>query len=243
MTKGNPLEMKHTLKTEWILGIGSGVVALAALGLGRAFGKISRSSIEEKLIVWAAALVLVVAGAFAIIHLSRAIGRSVARRTTIGTGASVRLITTGVGYIILDLRVAHGPRRVARSPPHRRGRRRHHLGRRRTAEPRQCLRRHRHARRSTVCRWRHDSHSFRCHRCARRTRARHRTDVRHRRNRRRHIAGAQLADARRGHRSTSSRCHANPITQAHTSSECRSDDFTTKLDDNGSAENDAPVAH
>jgi small-conductance mechanosensitive channel len=101
MTKGNPLEMKHTLKTEWILGIGGGVVALAALGLGRAFGKISRSSIEEKIIVWAAALVLVVAGAFAIIHLSRAIGRAVARRTTIGTGASVRLITTGVGYIIL----------------------------------------------------------------------------------------------------------------------------------------------
>jgi small-conductance mechanosensitive channel len=101
MAKGNPLEMKHTLKTEWILGIGGGVIAMAALGLGRAFGKISRSSIEEKLIVWAAALVLVVAGAFAIIHLSRAIGRTVARGTTIGTGASVRLITTGVGYIIL----------------------------------------------------------------------------------------------------------------------------------------------
>jgi small-conductance mechanosensitive channel len=101
MTKGNPLEMKHTLKTEWILGIVGGVVALAALGLGRAFGKISRSSLDEKLIVWAAALVLVVAGAFAIMHLSRAIGRSVARGTTIGTGASVRLITNGVGYIVL----------------------------------------------------------------------------------------------------------------------------------------------
>ncbi|MGC2174310.1 MAG: mechanosensitive ion channel family protein [Acidimicrobiales bacterium] len=101
MAKGNPLEMKHTLKTEWILGIGGGVVTMAALGLGRAFGKVSRSSIHEKLIVWAAAVVLVVAGAFAIIHLSRAIGRTVARGTTIGTGASVRLITTGVGYLIL----------------------------------------------------------------------------------------------------------------------------------------------
>jgi small-conductance mechanosensitive channel len=101
MTKGNPLEMKHTLKTEWILGIVSSVVALSALALGRGFGKISRSSIEEKVIVWVAALVLVVAGAYAIMHLSRAIGRSVARGTTIGTGASVRLIATGVGYIIL----------------------------------------------------------------------------------------------------------------------------------------------
>ncbi len=101
MTKGNPLEMKHTLKTEWILGIVGGVVTFAALGLGRAFGKISHSSINEKLIVWAAALVLVIAGAFAIVHLSRAAGRTVARRTSIGTGASVRLITNGVGYLIL----------------------------------------------------------------------------------------------------------------------------------------------
>lgn len=101
MTKGNPFEAKHTLKTEWVLGIIGGVVTLAALSLGRAFGKISRSSIDEKVIVWAAALVLVVAGAFAIVHLSRAAGRTVARRTSIGTGASVRLITNGVGYLIL----------------------------------------------------------------------------------------------------------------------------------------------
>ncbi|HEY1761053.1 MAG TPA: mechanosensitive ion channel domain-containing protein [Acidimicrobiales bacterium] len=101
MAKGNPFEMKHTLKTEWILGIVGGVLALAALGLGRGFGKISHSSINEKLIVWAAAAVLVVAGVFAIVHLSRAAGRSVARRTSIGTGASVRLVTNGVSYLIL----------------------------------------------------------------------------------------------------------------------------------------------
>jgi small-conductance mechanosensitive channel len=101
MAKGNPFEMKHTLKTEWILGIVGGVIAMAALGLGRAFGKISHSSINEKLIVWAAAVGLVVAGAFAIVHLSRAVGRTTARRTSIGTGASVRLITNGVGYLIL----------------------------------------------------------------------------------------------------------------------------------------------
>ncbi len=101
MTKGNPFEVKHTLKTEWILGIVGGIITFAALGLGRAFGKISHSSFNEKLIVWAAALVLVIAGAFAIVHLSRAVGRTVARRTSIGTGASVRLITNGVGYLIL----------------------------------------------------------------------------------------------------------------------------------------------
>ncbi|MGA7835118.1 MAG: mechanosensitive ion channel family protein [Acidimicrobiales bacterium] len=101
MTKVNPLEPKHTLKTEWILGIVGGVITLAALGLGRAFGKISQSSVQQKLIVWAAALGIVVAGAYAIAHLSRAVGRSIARRSSIGTGASIRLVTSGVGYLIL----------------------------------------------------------------------------------------------------------------------------------------------
>ncbi len=101
MTKANPLEPKHTLKTEWILGISGAVIAFVALGLGRAFGKITQSSVQEKLIVWAAALALVVAGAYAIAHLSRAVGRSVARRSSIGTGASIRLITNGAGYLIL----------------------------------------------------------------------------------------------------------------------------------------------
>lgn len=101
MTKGFSLEPKHTLKTEWVLGIVAGCIALVALGLGRAFGKINRSSVEQKLIVWAAALALVVAGAYAIAHLSRAVGRAVARRSSIGTGASIRLVTNGVGYIVL----------------------------------------------------------------------------------------------------------------------------------------------
>ena len=68
MTKGNPLEMKHTLKTEWLLGTVYGVITLAAAGLGRGFGKIEHSSLREKLIVWAAALVLLIAGSNAIVH-------------------------------------------------------------------------------------------------------------------------------------------------------------------------------
>lgn len=101
MARGNPLEMRHTLKTEWILGISGGVLAAAAVGLGRNFGKIQHSSLHQKLYGWAAAVALVITGAFAIIHLSRAIGRTVARQSNIGAGASIRLVTTGVGYIIL----------------------------------------------------------------------------------------------------------------------------------------------
>ena len=101
MAKGNPFEMKHTLKTEWILGIVGGVVTMAAIGLGRAFGKISHSSINEKLIVWAAALVLVVAGSFAIVHLSRA-ARALGRPTNLDRYGRERSPDhERVGYLIL----------------------------------------------------------------------------------------------------------------------------------------------
>jgi small-conductance mechanosensitive channel len=101
VSKGIPATAKHTLKTEWILGSTAGVIALAALGLGRAFGKIERSSLHQKLYGWAAAIVLVIAGAYAIVHLSRAIGRLITRQSNPGAGATIRLITYGLGYVFL----------------------------------------------------------------------------------------------------------------------------------------------
>jgi small-conductance mechanosensitive channel len=101
MARGNPLEMRHSLKTEWIFGVTGGILAATALGLGRAFGKIERSSLHQKLIGWAAALALIITGAFAIVHLSRAIGRTVARQSNIGAGASIRLVAYGVGFLVL----------------------------------------------------------------------------------------------------------------------------------------------
>jgi small-conductance mechanosensitive channel len=103
MSKGIPATATHTLKTEWILGSISGLIALAALGLGRAFGKIQRSSLHQKVYAWAAAVVLIVFGAYAIIHLSRAIGRLITRRTNPGAGATIRLVTYGLGYLVLIL--------------------------------------------------------------------------------------------------------------------------------------------
>jgi small-conductance mechanosensitive channel len=92
---------KHTLKTEWLLGSTAGVLALAALGLGRAFGKIQHSSLHQKLYAWAAAVALIITGAYAIVHLSRAIGRLVTRQSNQGAGATIRLVTYGLGYVVL----------------------------------------------------------------------------------------------------------------------------------------------
>jgi small-conductance mechanosensitive channel len=101
MSKGIPTGAKHTLKTEWLLGSISGVIALVALGLGRGFGKIQRSSMHQKLYAWAAAIVLIVAGAYAVVHLSRAIGRLITRRGNPGAGATIRLVTYGLGCLVL----------------------------------------------------------------------------------------------------------------------------------------------
>jgi small-conductance mechanosensitive channel len=101
MTSGIHSAARHTLKTEWFMGATAGVVALAALGLGLAYGKVEKSSLHQKLYGWAAAVVLVIAGAYAIIHLSRAIGRLITRQSNPGAGATIRLVTNGLGYVLL----------------------------------------------------------------------------------------------------------------------------------------------
>ncbi len=101
MSSGIHSAAKHTLKTEWFMGAVAAAIALAAMGLGLAYGKVERSSLHQKLYGWAAAVVLVLAGAYAIIHLSRAIGRLVTRQSNPGAGATIRLVTNGLGYVFL----------------------------------------------------------------------------------------------------------------------------------------------
>ncbi len=101
MTRSISGVAKRSLKTEWVLGSVAAVIAATALGLGRAFGKIEHSSLHQKLYGWAAALVLVMAGGYAIVHLSRALGRFVSRQSNAGAGGTIRLVTYGLGYVIL----------------------------------------------------------------------------------------------------------------------------------------------
>jgi small-conductance mechanosensitive channel len=101
VTRSITATAKHSLKTESVLGSAAAVIAMTALGLGRAFGKIEHSSLDQKLYGWAAALVLVSAGSYAIVHLSRALGRFVSRRSNPGAGGTIRLVTYGLGYVIL----------------------------------------------------------------------------------------------------------------------------------------------
>jgi hypothetical protein len=49
MSSGLHATAKHTVKTEWFMGITAAVIALTALGLGEAFGQIRNSSLRRRL--------------------------------------------------------------------------------------------------------------------------------------------------------------------------------------------------
>ncbi len=108
MTRSIRASAKHSLKTEWVLGTAAAVIAMTALGLGRAFGKIEHTSLHQKLCGWAAALVLVVAGGYAIVHHSRAHGRFVSRQSNPGAGGTIRLVTYGRGSVMLVIALRAG---------------------------------------------------------------------------------------------------------------------------------------
>jgi small-conductance mechanosensitive channel len=101
MAKADSLAPKRSLKREWIVGILAACVAFVAVGLGRAYGKVTQSSTHAKVIVWSAAVLLLLAGAYAVRHLARAAGRTVARQASLGAVATIRLVATGVGYIVV----------------------------------------------------------------------------------------------------------------------------------------------
>ena len=82
----------HSLKREWAKGVIAAAVTFSVVGVARAYGKIMNSSTHAKVIGWCAAIALLIVGAYAIRHLSRAAGRSLTRRTTEGTGAILRLL-------------------------------------------------------------------------------------------------------------------------------------------------------
>ena len=196
------------------MGTTAAAIALAAMGLGLAYGKVEKSSLHQKLYGWAAAVVLVIAGAYAIIHLSRAIGRLVTRQSNPGSRGDHPTGHERPRLRLLDHRASRRPWSLARSPLNRRGCRGHHSWCGRPAEPRQRLRGDRHAVCPTVRGRRHDSHPLGCHGGLRRQGPRHRPDLRDGDDRRRSFAHSQLDHARRGNRTSEAGRDAGAVTRA-----------------------------
>jgi small-conductance mechanosensitive channel len=87
----------------WIVGGIAGVLALAALVSGSAFGTVSppTNRLNPRLIAWSSAGVLLVFGAVATTRLSKMIARHVSTSSMPSAGGAVRIITAAVGYLIV----------------------------------------------------------------------------------------------------------------------------------------------
>jgi small-conductance mechanosensitive channel len=90
---------------EWLLGITAGAVALAALIIGSELGKFHTDSLHDKVIAWIAAVVVLVAGVIATRQLSAAAGSLISQRSIPAAGSAVRLLATGVGYVVVAFSV------------------------------------------------------------------------------------------------------------------------------------------
>ena len=85
----------------WIIGILSGIIAVAALIIGSVYGNVHAATLNPKIIAWACAAGLVMFGILATARLSLALGHLVARQSVPAAEGAVRFISSAVGYLIV----------------------------------------------------------------------------------------------------------------------------------------------
>jgi small-conductance mechanosensitive channel len=86
---------------DWKIALPTGVIALAALIGGSAFGNVHGPLVRQRLTSWTAVCLLLVFGVIATRRTAAGLGHLVSSRTMPAAGAAVRLIATGVGYIVI----------------------------------------------------------------------------------------------------------------------------------------------
>jgi small-conductance mechanosensitive channel len=86
---------------DWKIALPTGIIAVTALIGGSIFGSVHGPLIRPRVVVWSAAAILIVFGVIATRRSAAGLGHLVSKRTIPAAGAAVRLITTGVGYLIL----------------------------------------------------------------------------------------------------------------------------------------------
>lgn len=88
-------------RRDTLVGVLSAVVAVGALIVGTDVQRFQSTTSHARLIEWLCVLGLVIAGVVAIRHSAAAMGRVITRRSVQSAGAVVRLVATGVGYVIV----------------------------------------------------------------------------------------------------------------------------------------------
>jgi len=86
---------------DWIIGAGGLTVAVAALITGTEVGNVHSRATHSVVAAWVCAAALLVAGSFAIRNLTVNVGKFMTTRSFTAAGAIVRLVSTGVGALVL----------------------------------------------------------------------------------------------------------------------------------------------
>jgi small-conductance mechanosensitive channel len=91
----------RTREHHWLIGISAGIIAVAALVVGSDYGKIHGPSVHKHVIAWVASAVLLAAGVLAVRRIAAGLDSAVTKKSIPAAGAAVRLIASGVGYVLL----------------------------------------------------------------------------------------------------------------------------------------------
>lgn len=103
MARKKPRGTPPTLSHVWLSGISAGLIAVAAI--------IVKSEIDRhhghhySVVTWISVPVLLISGIYAVGRLADGMGRLLSRRSAEAAGAVVRLVATGVGYLLVLIAV------------------------------------------------------------------------------------------------------------------------------------------
>jgi small-conductance mechanosensitive channel len=86
---------------DWKIAVPAGLITAAALVVGSALGSVHGPALRPRVVVWSSAVVLLVFGVIATRRVGAGLGHLVTTRTIAAAGAAVRLVATGVGYLII----------------------------------------------------------------------------------------------------------------------------------------------
>jgi small-conductance mechanosensitive channel len=93
-----------TLQSVWISGIVAGAIAVAAIVIESEFGR-HHGSTHQSLVTWITVPILLISGIYAVGRLADGMGRFLSQRSIEAAGAVVRLVATGVGYLLVLIAV------------------------------------------------------------------------------------------------------------------------------------------
>lgn len=86
---------------DWLSGLAVGLVAVAVVAVGTHIDRLPGSSARSELVAWGSVVAVLVTGSYATRKIAVALGRLVTRRASPAAGGIVRLVATGLGYLII----------------------------------------------------------------------------------------------------------------------------------------------